>query len=214
MQQSQNEHWRGRVKPGSSFSSRMLPYAAGAAIGATLTAALLWGTYNAGRTKGYSYAPDSQQQAAQQENYRLKKTADNPGKTAAKAPATIKTAAALHGEQRNNTAYRNPVCSSDYPQFKPRIDSEVPEKIKKTFDRLGVPEAERAFFAGVGAQYDSETIYHNIHKELEDQGVIFMDTGSALNKYPKDQSSSNQTEISRKQAAEAPSIKPFSWTTG
>ena len=131
MQQSQNEHWRGRVKPGSSFSSRMLPYAAGAAIGATLTAALLWGTYNAGRTKGYSYAPDSQQQAAQQENYRLKKTADNPGKTAAKAPATIKTAAALHGEQRNNTAYRNPVCSSDYPQFKPRIDSEVPEKIKK-----------------------------------------------------------------------------------
>ena len=61
---------------------------------------------------------------------------------------------------------------------------EVPEEIKKTFDRLGVPEAERAFFAGVGAQYDSETIYHNIHKELEDQGVIFMDTGSALNKYP------------------------------
>src|SRR3989344_5029122 len=85
MQQSQNEHWRGRVKAGSAFSSRILPYAAGAAIGATLTAALLWGTYNAGRTKGYSYAPDSQQQAAQQENYRLKKTADNPGKTAAKA---------------------------------------------------------------------------------------------------------------------------------
>ncbi|MBI2232410.1 MAG: hypothetical protein HYU56_00670 [Candidatus Aenigmarchaeota archaeon] len=73
MQQSQNEHWRGRVKPGPSFFSKMLPYAAGAAIGATLTAALLWGTYNAGRTKGYSYALDSQQQATQQENVQQKK---------------------------------------------------------------------------------------------------------------------------------------------
>ncbi|MEM2041558.1 MAG: Fe-S cluster assembly protein SufB, partial [Nitrososphaerota archaeon] len=49
---------------------------------------------------------------------------------------------------------------------------EVPENIKKTFDRLGIPEAERRFLAGVGAQYDSEVVYHNIRKELESLGVI------------------------------------------
>lgn len=62
---------------------------------------------------------------------------------------------------------------------------DVPASIKKTFERLGVPEAERKFFAGVGAQFDSEMIYHNIHKHLEEQGVIFCDTDTALKKYPK-----------------------------
>lgn len=62
---------------------------------------------------------------------------------------------------------------------------DVPAGIKKTFERLGVPEAERKFFAGVGAQFDSEMIYHNIHKHLEEQGVIFCDTDTALEKYPK-----------------------------
>ncbi|OGD32198.1 Fe-S cluster assembly protein SufB [Candidatus Azambacteria bacterium RIFCSPHIGHO2_02_FULL_52_12] len=61
---------------------------------------------------------------------------------------------------------------------------DVPKDIKKTFDKLGVPEAERKFFAGVGAQYDSETVYHNIQKNLEKQGIIFTDTGTALKKYP------------------------------
>src|SRR3989344_5732928 len=59
---------------------------------------------------------------------------------------------------------------------------DVPKDIKKTFDKLGVPEAERKFFAG--AQYDSETVYHNIQKNLEKQGIIFTDTGTALKKYP------------------------------
>ncbi|MEN8098040.1 MAG: Fe-S cluster assembly protein SufB, partial [Chloroflexota bacterium] len=62
---------------------------------------------------------------------------------------------------------------------------DVPEYIKNTFDRLGIPEAERRFLAGVGAQYESEVVYHNIQKHLEDQGVIFLDTDSALREHPE-----------------------------
>jgi len=62
---------------------------------------------------------------------------------------------------------------------------EVPEEIKNTFDRLGIPEAEQKFLAGVSAQYESEVVYHNMQKELEEQGVIFMDTDSALKEHPE-----------------------------
>src|ERR671932_1396524 len=48
---------------------------------------------------------------------------------------------------------------------------EVPEDVKKTFDRLGIPEAERKFLAGVGAQYESEVVYHQVREDLEKQGV-------------------------------------------
>ena len=58
--------------------------------------------------------------------------------------------------------------------------SEVPDDIKNTFDRLGIPEAERQSLAGVGAQYDSELVYHNVKKEVEEQGVIYTDMESAL----------------------------------
>jgi Fe-S cluster assembly protein SufB len=61
---------------------------------------------------------------------------------------------------------------------------EIPEDIKKTFDRLGVPEAERKFLAGVSAQYESEVVYHSLHKELEQKGVIFTDTDTALREHP------------------------------
>jgi len=61
---------------------------------------------------------------------------------------------------------------------------EVPEDIKYTFDRLGIPEAEQKFLAGSGAQFESEVIYHNIRKDLTDKGVIFTDTDSALRDYP------------------------------
>ncbi|RDY65714.1 Fe-S cluster assembly protein SufB [Halobacillus trueperi] len=57
---------------------------------------------------------------------------------------------------------------------------EVPEEIKNTFDRLGIPEAEQKYLAGVSAQYESEVVYHNMEKDLEDLGVIFKDTDSAL----------------------------------
>lgn len=58
---------------------------------------------------------------------------------------------------------------------------DVPDYIKDTFDKLGIPEAERQFLAGAGAQYDSEVVYHNIREDLEEQGVIFvgMDQGLA-----------------------------------
>ena len=58
--------------------------------------------------------------------------------------------------------------------------SDVPEDIKNTFERLGIPEAERASLAGVGAQYDSEVVYHNVKKEVLEQGVIYTDLESAL----------------------------------
>lgn len=66
-----------------------------------------------------------------------------------------------------------------------RTWEEVPEYIKKTFDRLGIPEAERKFLAGVGAQYDSEVVYHNIREDLEKKGVIFTDPDSALREHPE-----------------------------
>ena len=57
---------------------------------------------------------------------------------------------------------------------------DVPEEIKDTFDRLGIPKAERESLAGVGAQYDSELVYHNVRKEVADQGVVYTDMESAL----------------------------------
>ena len=61
---------------------------------------------------------------------------------------------------------------------------DVPEDIKKTFDRLGIPEAEQKFLQGVTAQYESEVVYHSIRKDLEAKGVIFTDMDSALRDYP------------------------------
>ncbi|MSQ61180.1 MAG: Fe-S cluster assembly protein SufB [Dehalococcoidia bacterium] len=62
---------------------------------------------------------------------------------------------------------------------------DIPEYIKDTFEKLGIPEAERrSLLAGVGAQYDSEVVYHNIREDLQKQGVIFTDMDSALREYP------------------------------
>ncbi|MBI3952997.1 MAG: Fe-S cluster assembly protein SufB, partial [Chloroflexi bacterium] len=61
---------------------------------------------------------------------------------------------------------------------------EVPADIKRTFDRLGIPEAERKFLAGVGAQYESEVVYHSIREDLKKQGVIFVATDTALKEHP------------------------------
>lgn len=65
-----------------------------------------------------------------------------------------------------------------------RTWEEVPDDIKRTFDKLGIPEAERKFLAGVGAQYDSEVVYHNIKEDLAKKGVIFTDPESAVLQYP------------------------------
>jgi Fe-S cluster assembly protein SufB len=64
-----------------------------------------------------------------------------------------------------------------------RTWEDVPEDIKNTFERLGIPEMERKFLAGVGAQYESEVVYHSLQKDLEDQGVIFLDTDMALKQH-------------------------------
>lgn len=63
--------------------------------------------------------------------------------------------------------------------------SDVPEKIKETFEKLGIPEAERNYLAGVSTQFESEVVYHSTEKELEDLGVIYVDTDTALREYPE-----------------------------
>ena len=62
---------------------------------------------------------------------------------------------------------------------------DVPDTIKDTFDRLGIPEAEQKFLAGVGAQYESEMVYHSIQEHLEKQGVIFVSIEDGLRKHPE-----------------------------
>ena len=61
---------------------------------------------------------------------------------------------------------------------------DVPEYIKKTFDKLGIPEAERTFLGGVSAQYESEVVYHSMKEELKQQGIIFLDLDSGLREHP------------------------------
>ncbi len=62
---------------------------------------------------------------------------------------------------------------------------EVPEEIKRTFERLGIPEAEQKFLAGVGAQFESEMVYHRVKEELERLGVIFVSIEEGLKQYPE-----------------------------
>jgi len=62
---------------------------------------------------------------------------------------------------------------------------DVPSYIKETFDKLGIPEAEKKFLAGVGAQYDSEVVYHSLREDLVKQGVVFVDTDTGLREHPE-----------------------------
>ena len=62
---------------------------------------------------------------------------------------------------------------------------DVPEDIRNTFDKLGIPEAEQKWLSGVTAQYESEAVYHSIRGDLEEQGVIFLDMDSGLREYPE-----------------------------
>lgn len=62
---------------------------------------------------------------------------------------------------------------------------EVPDTIRETFQKLGIPEAEQKFLAGVSTQYESEVVYHNMLAEVEEKGVIFLDTDSALREHPE-----------------------------
>ncbi|MER2226768.1 MAG: Fe-S cluster assembly protein SufB [Carnobacterium sp.] len=62
---------------------------------------------------------------------------------------------------------------------------DVPDKVKETFERIGIPEAERKYLAGAGAQYESEVVYHNMKEEFEKMGIVFTDTDTALKEYPE-----------------------------
>ena len=62
---------------------------------------------------------------------------------------------------------------------------DVPDNVKKTFDKLGIPEAEKKFLAGVGAQYESEVVYHSLREDLAKQVVLFLDTDQALIDHPE-----------------------------
>ena len=61
---------------------------------------------------------------------------------------------------------------------------DVPEHIKRTFDKLGIPEAEKKFLGGVGAQFESESVYHSLRDDLAKKGVIFTDMDPALKEHP------------------------------
>jgi Fe-S cluster assembly protein SufB len=93
----------------------------------------------------------------------------------------------------------------DNPMFGPQIDinfddityykkttdkisnkwEEIPEEIKDVFDKIGLPEAEKKYLSGLGAQFESEVVYHNMIEELEKKNIIFCDTDTALKKYPE-----------------------------
>ena len=62
---------------------------------------------------------------------------------------------------------------------------EVPDEIKETFERIGIPEAERAYLAGASVQYESQAVYNNVKEEFEKLGIIFTDTDTALREYPE-----------------------------
>lgn len=85
----------------------------------------------------------------------------------------------LSGLNLKDMLYYQKMTDKKYRDWK-----DVPEDIKETFERLGVPQAERKYLAGSAAQYESEMVYHNIKKQFEKLGIIFMDTDSALQKYP------------------------------
>ena len=61
----------------------------------------------------------------------------------------------------------------------------MPKDIKRTFERLGIPKAERKYLAGAGAQYESQSVYHNLKEKYGKLGIIFEDMDKALNLYPE-----------------------------
>lgn len=85
----------------------------------------------------------------------------------------------LSGLDLENMLYYQKMTDKKYRDWK-----DVPEELKRTFDRLGVPEAERKYLAGSAAQYESEVVYHNMKQQFAKQGIIFTDTDTALQKYP------------------------------
>jgi Fe-S cluster assembly protein SufB len=90
-----------------------------------------------------------------------------------------------------NTELLNEIDFADIYYFMKSVDSakgnwdDVPAYIKKTFDRLGIPEAEKNFLGGVSAQYESEVVYHSMKEDLTKQGIIFLDMDTGLREHPE-----------------------------
>jgi Fe-S cluster assembly protein SufB len=106
----------------------------------------------------------------------------------------LRMKALKHFLDRKAPAWAPELGDIDYQSFyyyasptKKAADSwdQLPAYIKNTYDRLGIPEAEKKFLAGVGAIYESEAVYHSIQGELAKQGVVFTDTVTALKEYPE-----------------------------
>jgi len=89
------------------------------------------------------------------------------------------------GGELNNIDYDNIYYYVRATDKSERDWDDVPPEIKDTFDKLGIPEAEAKYLQGVSAQYDSESVYHNIREDLEAKGVIFLDMDSGLREYPE-----------------------------
>lgn len=86
----------------------------------------------------------------------------------------------LSGLDLKNMHYYQKMTDKKYRDW-----AEVPEDIKETFEKLGVPQAERKYLAGSAAQYESEMVYSNMKKQFDKQGILFTDTDTALQKYPE-----------------------------
>ena len=96
--------------------------------------------------------------------------------------------------EKNDLTWGADLSELDYNEIKYYVShsdksetnwEDVPEDIKNTFDKLGIPEAEQKFLAGAGGQYDSEVVYHDMKKELTNKGVIFSDPETALKEHPE-----------------------------
>ncbi|MFW5784052.1 MAG: Fe-S cluster assembly protein SufB, partial [Spirochaetota bacterium] len=88
------------------------------------------------------------------------------------------------GADLSDLRFEDMVYYSTSSEAKYRSWEDVPESIKETYERIGIPEAERKFLAGVGAQYDSEVVYHNLQQQLADKGVVFSDPETAVKEHP------------------------------
>ncbi len=107
-------------------------------------------------------------------------------KHAAQGAAAVRQEAHAHVGQRPVRASTSTTSSTSCapPRSRPLSWDDLPDDIKRTYDRLGIPEAEKQrLVAGVAAQYESEVVYHQIREDLEEQGVIFLDTDTALREH-------------------------------
>src|SRR3989344_2759307 len=87
----------------------------------------------------------------------------------------VETPIPTWGPDLSTLDFNNIIYFADPNATATKMWEDVPPEIRKTFDRLGIPEAEKTALAGVGAQYDSSIVYHNIQKSLEEKGVIFFE---------------------------------------